>query len=98
MSVALEVTRGGSACGPPPEPDARVAAPTRTACASSGEVHCTHAVGVILHFSAYIVHFSVYIFHVSVYIIHSSAYMQCPDMRSDVFSACEISVISLLRI
>jgi len=35
VRVALEVTRGGSACGPPPEPDAWVTALTRAACASS---------------------------------------------------------------
>ena len=34
VSVALEVTRGGSACGPPSEPAERVTAPTRAACAS----------------------------------------------------------------
>ena len=89
MSVALEVTRGGSAYGPPPEPNARVTAPTRAACASWGEVHCTRAVGVIFYFSAYIVYSSVYIIHVSVYTIHFSVYMQCPDMRSYVVAVCK---------
>ena len=36
MRAVKEVTRGGSACGPPPEPDSRVPALTRAACASSG--------------------------------------------------------------
>jgi len=70
VRVALEVTRGGSACGPPPEPDARVTAPTRTACASWGVsstatqlvscsyqrlVHCTYCTCVCIQL-CYILH------------------------------------------
>ena len=85
MRVALEVTRGGSACGPPPEPDAWVAAPTRTACASSGVsstatqlvscsyqrlTHCTYCSYVFVQL-CYILHIICsYVLYSYVYILH----------------------------